>query len=214
MLTAYEWIPYEVGDENNITIANAQTFVILVTNRCSFLQTLLIQPPLLLISYYFGLKSEVKYMIDPESGVKFDSYQQSEYVNGRMIIAIGLVILFIINHYFNQLEVASLVIQNEKTERQNTQLKEFFEESDDAVVIVSDKPTQPQIILCNSVAKKYMQQNPDEDLLDKKCFKLDPSNDPNTNLGIEPSSKSNLLSIRDIQDQLDLFANQNRIVEQ
>jgi hypothetical protein len=49
-------------------------------------------------------------MIDPESGVKFDSYQQSEYVNGRMIIAIGLVILFIINHYFNQLEVASLVI--------------------------------------------------------------------------------------------------------
>ena len=66
-------MPYEVDEENNITIANAQSFVILAFNRSSFLQTLLIKPPLLLFSYYFALKSEVKFMIDPENNEKFDS---------------------------------------------------------------------------------------------------------------------------------------------
>jgi hypothetical protein len=70
-----------------------------------------------------------------------------------MVVALGSVIIFIITHYFNQLEVASLVIQNEKTERQNTQLKEFFEKSNDAVVIVSNNDSQPQLVLSNLVAK-------------------------------------------------------------
>ena len=149
LLSANEWMPYEVDEENNITTANATAFVILIFNRCSFLQTLLIQPPLYLISYYFALRSEAKFMIDPENNERFDSDQQNKYVNGRMVLCLGVVIASTINQYIYQLDIASLVIQNEKTERQNTQLQQFFQESSDAVAIVANINSQPQLVLCN-----------------------------------------------------------------
>jgi hypothetical protein len=80
MLSENESLPFEVDDENNITLANGAVFLAIATNRSSFLLTLIIEPPLLLISYYFALKSEVKYMIDPENGQRFDVDQQIEYV--------------------------------------------------------------------------------------------------------------------------------------
>jgi hypothetical protein len=101
MLSAYEWLPFKLDDENNITVANGQVFMMLAANRLSFFETLLIEPPILLICYYFGLISEAKYMIDPENGERFDADQQNQYINDRMIITAVLVALFVVNHYFN-----------------------------------------------------------------------------------------------------------------
>jgi hypothetical protein len=63
MLSANEWMPYEVNERTHMTLLNSYTFLLLSFNRSSFLSTLILKPPLLMMCYYFAFKSEAKFVV-------------------------------------------------------------------------------------------------------------------------------------------------------
>jgi hypothetical protein len=128
-------------------------------NHNSFLTTVILQPTLVLIPYYYQLVIRASLFRDPydhtSSGLTPD--QQEEWIKRRFLDMAIIVAVFTLQHYVTQRNMIIQVINNHMIKRQQTQMQSFWMSSPDVVVIASDPELNQDkgsrhVVLQNEVA--------------------------------------------------------------
>ena len=119
-------------------------------NYNTFQTTILIFPAMHISLYILQLRAELEHYFD-QDGKLIDDVQAAQIFETRMQSFVGITLLCMFFTWLIQLDLIIQTIKNNISTRQQSELKEFFSENDDPVIITDEKG---KVIFFNEVARE------------------------------------------------------------
>ena len=131
------------ADENSILVTLIMCHIL---NYTSFLATVLLQPAIILVSYYFQLQKQGELYHDPYNPQEpaWDDQQRQDWKTSRLVDMLMITMLITAHHYTTQRNMIRQMIKQHFISQQQTQMQKFFASEPEPVVVISSGEGESQ----------------------------------------------------------------------